>query len=235
MKTSFAGLAAATGLFLAATGAHAQEETPNTDFDKIGACFDSIKSASAVSATKAPKMELNVYINNKVNDASCGMTVHGVIDEKSEATEYDFQTFAVVGNHSYRLGGDFKTSGLTIDVDYDGVKYKAAPIPGEDDMRIEITAPTSLLANDMEALEEEAKEGRITMTAKDDITTVTIAKGNIHDWMPENIADNIMMTMLGTMEVSERLDSDEIGHAAEKSAEQSASVVMPKTAPEPVF
>jgi hypothetical protein len=235
MKTSFAGLAAATGLFLAATGAHAQEETPNTDFDKIGACFDSIKSASAVSATISPKMELSVYVNGKLNDATCGMTLHGVTNEKSEQTEYDVETFAVVGNHSYRMSGDFKTSGFNIDVDYDGVKYKAAPIPGEDDMRIEITGPTSLFANDMETLEEEAKAGRITMTAKDDITTVTIAKGNAYDWMPEDIADNIMMTMLGTLEVSERLDSDEIGRAAEKSAEKSASVIMPKTAPEPVF
>ena len=235
MKTSFAGLAAATGLFLAATTAHAQEETSNTDFDKIQACFDSIKGASAVSATKTPKLELNVYVNSKVNDAFCGMTLHGVAGEKSEETEYDVKTFAIVGNHSYTLSGDFKTSGFIIDVDYDGVKYKATPIDGEKNMRIEITAPTAALAGDMETLEEEAKAGRITMTAKDDITTVTVAKGNAYDWMPEDIADNVMMTMLGTLEVSQRLDSDEIGRAAEKSAEKSASLIMPLPAPEPIF
>lgn len=235
MKKSFAGLAAATGLFLAATTAHAQEEAPNTDFEKIGACFDSIKGLSAVSATKTPKMELNVYASGKVNDASCGITVHGVIDEKSEQTEYDFKAFAVIGSHSYSLSGDFKSSGFVTDVEYEGRTYKATPIAGESDMHIVITAPTSTFAEDVETLEEEEKAGRITMTVKDDMTTITVAKGNLYDWMPEEIADNVITTGVNAALLTQKLDSDEIGRAAEESADKSASVIMPLPAPKPMF
>ena len=231
MKHSFASLFAASGLFLAATSAHAQDTEENQDFNRIEACFSTIKHPSAVSAAEKPVPAFQVMMRGSSEKAVCSMHISGTI-ENSEARNLNMQIFAEVANtqpsvYNMRSKPD---NDMAYDIQYGDAHYKATPIEsGKDLHRIEISVPTASLieANDMAFLKDEEAKGNIVTRTEGDITHITVESASVQDWFPEEIMENTLVLMAGSFMAIQRLDENEIDAAAQKSVATSSTVLIP--------
>ncbi len=230
----FTGLMAASSLFLAATAANAQDAETSAvkDYDQITGCIDGIKQPAVITATEKPTANIYIVAKNSKDKASCQFDIKYLTNDKGDVLTRVAGFAQIAGEKPSAYHFAEQENGIAFEIQKDGATYKVTPLAERRMSQIEIKAPTALLITDeedTEFLQEQVKDGTITMKTEGDMTVISVAKGDYYDWMPEELADNIREVYMGSLYTGLKFNQSDIEEVAKISVRLSQSILIPET------